>query len=199
MRVLHFFLYEGYETLDIMGPIEMLGTLNENGDLFDVHYVSVDGGPVVSFQGFSVDTEAITDAPKADVIVIPGGRDSEEVADRAGFMDKLAPAFEGAEYCLTVCTGSLMLARTGLIDGLPSTTNKFVFDMVTPLYPKVDWQRKARWVHSGKFYMSSGVSAGTDMALAFIADLFGEERAQTVAAMTEYIWQKDPDDDPFAA
>ena len=54
MRVLHYFFYEGYETLDIMGPIEMLGTLNENGEYFDVHYVSVEGGPIKSFQSGEV-------------------------------------------------------------------------------------------------------------------------------------------------
>ena len=91
-----------------------------------------------------------------------------------------------------------MVARSGLIDGLPSTTNKFVFDWVVGDYPAVDWQRSARWVHAGKFYMSSGVSAGTDMALAFVADQYGEDRAEYLVQMTEYIWSKDPADDPFA-
>ena len=198
MRVLHYFFYEGYETLDIMGPIEMLGTLNENGEYFDVHYVSVEGGLIKSFQNFEIMTEALADVPAPDIIVIPGGRASEEVAQSAGFMEALTPALEHAEFVLTICTGSLMVARSGLIDGLPSTTNKFVFDWVVGDYPAVDWQRSARWVHAGKFYMSSGVSAGTDMALAFVADQYGEDRAEYLVQMTEYIWSKDPADDPFA-
>ena len=64
--------------------------------------------------------------------------------------------------------------------------------------PKVDWQRRARWVADGKYFTSSGVSAGMDMAVALIAHLSGAEKAQQVATRAEYRWNSDPNDDPFS-
>lgn len=66
--------------------------------------------------------------------------------------------------------------------------------MVMKAVPQVNWQKKARWVVDGRFYTSSGISAGMDMALGFIADRYGEEEAQRIAGFTEYR----PSDDPFA-
>ena len=91
-----------------------------------------------------------------------------------------------------------MLAKAGLLDGKRATTNKLAFDWVASQGPKVDWQRKARWVEDGKFITSSGVSAGTDMALALIARLCGIDQAREAAHWAEYVWNEDSRDDPFA-
>ena len=90
------------------------------------------------------------------------------------------------------------MAKAGLLDGKRATTNKRAFDWVASQGPNVDWQRKARWVEDGKFITSSGVSAGTDMALALIARLCGIDRAREVAQWAEYVWNEDANDDPFA-
>ena len=69
--------------------------------------------------------------------------------------------------------------------------------MATQEGNQVEWVSKARWVKDGSFYTSSGVSAGMDMSLAVIASLYGKEKALDIANNAEYVWNQDPDDDPF--
>ena len=92
-----------------------------------------------------------------------------------------------------------MLAKTGLIDGRKATTNKRVFQFVKTNAPKVNWIAKARWVEDSKYFTSSGVSAGMDMALAVIAKSFGREKSLEIASRAEYEWHEDSSWDPFAA
>ena len=92
----------------------------------------------------------------------------------------------------------VLLATTGILDGRKATTNKLDFTQTVPLAPNVEWIAQARWVEDGKFFTSSGVSAGIDMTLAAIARLFGEETAREIAYGTEYEWHDDASWDPFA-
>jgi transcriptional regulator GlxA family with amidase domain len=103
-----------------------------------------------------------------------------------------------AEVTMSVCSGSAILARAGLLDGRRATSNKIFFALATAQSEKVDWVERARWVEDGPFVTSSGVAAGTDMALAVIARLYGRERAEAVALVTEYPWHTDAASDPFA-
>jgi transcriptional regulator GlxA family with amidase domain len=98
---------------------------------------------------------------------------------------------------MSVCSGSALLAKAGLLDGRRATSNKQFFDLARGQGPRVDWVAQARWVEDGPFATSSGVSAGIDMALGVIARLFGKERAQEIADLTEYEWHSDPTRDPF--
>ena len=86
----------------------------------------------------------------------------------------------------------------GRLDSLKATSNKKSFEWVKQCCQAVKWEPVARWVKDGKFYTSSGVSAGMDMALGFIADYYGNDLAQDIANHTEYHWQKDPSVDNFA-
>ena len=81
---------------------------------------------------------------------------------------------------MSVCTGSALLAKAGLLDGLAATSNKMFFDLARSQGDLVEWQESARWVDTGQYVTSSGVSAGTDMALAVIERLFGAELATQV-------------------
>ena len=99
---------------------------------------------------------------------------------------------------MSVCTGSALLARAGLLDGLRATSNKQVFGLARVQSDSVDWVESARWVDSGKMVTSSGVSAGTDMGLVVIARLFDEDTALRVADATEYTRHRDADVDLFA-
>jgi len=98
---------------------------------------------------------------------------------------------------MSVCSGSAILAKANLLDGRCATSNKQYFSLATNQSAKVKWIAEARWVEDGPFATSSGVSAGTDMALGIIARLYGRERAQLIANLTEYEWQDDPNRDPF--
>ena len=113
-------------------------------------------------------------------------------------LDFLRKRAAAAELTMSVCSGSALLARAGLLDGRRATSNKMFFQLARSQSDKVEWVTAARWVEDGPFATSSGVSAGTDMALAVIAKLYGKARAEQVATFTEYTWHRDADVDPFA-
>lgn len=104
----------------------------------------------------------------------------------APFIDMLRRMAEGAEYVLTVCTGAVLLARTGLLDGRAATSNHRAMAWVMEQGGAVRWRPEARYVADGKYYTAAGVSAGIDMALAFVADRFGAPQARAIAQRMEY-------------
>ena len=111
--------------------------------------------------------------------------------------------FSSLKYVITVCTGSAILASTGLLDNRRATSNKSNWDYVTSLGPKVKWVGKARWVVDETpgvtpVWSSSGVSAGIDVTFAFIKMLYGEEIAKATANVMEYDRHVDDKWDPFA-
>ena len=187
-------LFPGYQTLDLMGPVEILHRMSNS----HLHYVSREGGQVASAQGFAVETVRLERLLPESVLLVPGGMATRTlVADRS-YIATLADWATQSAWTLTVCTGSALLAATGLLDGLPATSNKTAFDWVRGVRPQVAWQGRARWVQSGKFYTASGVSAGMDMALGFIADREDVAQAESIAKRCEYRWQRDAAVDPFA-
>jgi transcriptional regulator GlxA family with amidase domain len=114
------------------------------------------------------------------------------------FLEGLRELSTRTRVVASVCTGSALLARAGLLDGKRATSNKIAWDWVIMQGPEVNWIRKARWVEDGNFFTSSGVSAGMDMALALIEKLTSRECALQAARQAEYLWNEDPSMDPFA-
>ncbi len=189
-------LFEGFETLDVFGPIEMLGHLDQTLELTTVAERS---GPVQSFHGPSAHADFdLQGCPHLDMLLIPGGQGTRREVGNPRLIDWIRSRAHDAELVMTVCTGTSLLARTGLLDGRRATTNKLAFAWVVSQGPEVDWVKEARWVVDGKFNTSSGVSAGMDMALDVIRRLTDEATAQFVADVTEYEWHRDADWDPFA-
>ena len=187
-------LFRDFETLDAFGPVEVFGGVPE----FSVRCVSTDGGMVVRAQGVRVWTEALEEGPEAEVLLVPGGMGTRRLAGDAAYLAGLKAAALRSAYVLTVCTGSALLAATGLLDGLRATSNKRAFDWAVSVNPRVRWVSRARWVVDGKYYTSSGVSAGMDMALGFLEDRLGRDRAEEAARRIEYVRNADRDEDPFA-
>ncbi len=196
MKTLGTLLFPGFELLDVAGPLEMFGPPN---DLVEIRMVAETAGPIASTQGvrFAVD-DLTTDDHAYDMILVPGGMGTRREVDNAALLDWLRRVSATAELVMSVCTGSALLARAGLLDGKRATTNKRAFSWVTSQADKVLWQPKARWAEDGKFLTSSGISAGMDMSLAAIARLAGREEADVTALRAEYDWHDDPDWDPFA-
>lgn len=190
-------LFPDFELLDVFGPVEMFGNLE---GVVEVRMVAASAGAVASAQGTEVVADhGFADCPDLDLILVPGGVGTVTAVDDQVLIDWLADMAGKAETVMTVCTGTMLLARTGLLDGRRATTNKAWFGPVAGTRPEVEWVSEARWVEDGKFVTSSGVSAGMDMALAVIARLAGPEAAETLALATEYEWHRDPSWDPFAA
>lgn len=191
---INFLLFDQFETLDAFGPAEVLAS----GEGYELEYYSAAGGTVTSRQNVAVVTKPWSEADSGGILVLPGGMGTRPLAQDEGFIALVREAAERSLYTLTICTGSALLAKAGLLDGRRATSNKRSFEWVKSTGPKVDWVGSARWVVDGKYYTSSGVSAGTDMALGFLAERFGVEEARTIAARVEYLWSEDPDHDPFA-
>jgi putative intracellular protease/amidase len=194
-RTLGALLYDQFELLDLYGPLEMFGSL---GPELRIVTVAEQAGPVASTQGPKTLAEhAFADAPPLDLILLPGGIGTLPQLENPALLGFLRERAARAELTMSVCSGSALLAKAGLLDGRRATSNKQFFDLARSQSAKVDWVTEARWVEDGPFATSSGVSAGIDMALAVIARLYGEPRAQLIADATEYQWQTDPTRDPF--
>ncbi|MDD1727635.1 MAG: DJ-1/PfpI family protein [Methanospirillum sp.] len=187
-------LYPEFETLDVFGPVEVFGLQPES---FRLLFYSPDGGVVTSSQQVPVVTQPISKMESDEYILfIPGGSGIFPLITNESFITTLRTLAANALFVLTVCTGSLLLAKTGLLNGRRATSNKRLFS-ITRKFPGVDWIKKSRWVKDGSLYTSSGVSAGIDMALGFVSDQIGYDAATEVSRIIEYEWHEDRENDPF--
>ena len=198
-------LFDGFTVLDVYGPVQAFAScriLREDGTfqrLFEICSMAEQSGVVQAGEGPASYAEySFANAPAFDILLIPGGFGTRTAVNNAPFLRQLAAASQRAAVTATVCTGSALLARTGLLDDRPATSNKLAWPWVLQQGPRVQWIRHARWVDDGTIITSSGVSAGIDMALSLIARLNGRELALASARNMEYRWHEDAGDDPFA-
>ena len=205
-RTLGVVLYPGFEVLDVFGPVEMfmsVGASRLRVIMIAEKAGEVPSGSVGDKAGEWSGPKVVADydfatAPRVDLLLVPGGAGTMQQLTNEAHKEFLRSRSGDAELVTSVCSGSAILAKAGLLDGRKATCNKQYFGMLTPNGPNVEWQKSARWVEDGKFITSSGVSAGTDMALAIIEKLFGSAVAERIANGTEYVWNRNPNDDPFA-
>lgn len=195
MRSLAALIFDGFETLDLFGPIEMFGCLTKE---FEISLIAENMAPVTSRHGQRILPDyTIRDAPEFDLILVPGGPGTPIETPNEMINGWLQKTAKTDCLIMSVCTGSVLLARSGILDGRKATTNKMSFNWSRPFGPNVDWVPKARWVEDGNIFTSSGVSAGMDMSLAVISHLLGEATAIEAANHAEYEWHQDPSWDPF--
>ncbi|KAK7021649.1 DJ-1 protein-PfpI domain-containing protein [Favolaschia claudopus] len=172
-------------------------------------YIAPTMEPVVSANGNNSPTinptttyaKAVAGEKQYDIFWIPAGPVPDEKGNVAlpdGLKEFLTERGPKAKYICSVCAGSLILAVVGLLSGKKATTNKAFYRAIVAASPKdIEWVPKARWVVDGNLWTSSGVSAGTDMAIAFLEHLAGERAAKFTRGFIE-IREAPQDDDPFA-
>ncbi len=196
MKAVNVLLYEGFTTMDALGPAEALSrALDDGRKCYEIEYFSATGGLVGGSTNAKIWTRKLSEIAKFDVLLVPGGFATRELAYDGEFIAILGELARRHEHVITACTGSVLLAKTGLLDGMEATSNKLSWKWVTSEAPSVRWIRAARWCVSGKFYTGSGVSAGIDEALGFIADMHGQDEAQRIAVTMEYVWNSDKNAD----
>ena len=189
-------LFEEFETLDVFGPVEIFGAIP---DIFQLNFVSYNGGLISSTQSVRVDTARfVSDDSVDNILFVPGGIGTREKVNEKNFIDLIARIANESKYIISVCTGAALLAKTGKLDGKKATTNKRAFKWVIEQGKDVLWVKESRWVRDENIYTSSGISAGIDMALGFIADIIGKEKSLDIARRIEYFWNEDRQYDPFA-
>lgn len=146
-------------------------------------------------------THTFLNAPPIDVLIVPGGG-GDLTGVRSPYLGPtrqwIVETVPSLQYLLTICTGSALVASTGVLDGRNATTNKYSWAWATSQGPKVNWVAKARWTVDGNFWTSSGVTAGLDAAYAFVETIFGPGTSDSIAEITEYTRQTDPHNDPWA-
>jgi transcriptional regulator GlxA family with amidase domain len=201
-------LFQGFQALDAFGPLDALNLIARErkielsiiGPSLDPVSTLPPGGNA-SGAGFSqtvVPTHTYADPPsEIDVLIIPGGVGTRDDTTIGPVIELSRQLYPRVQYVFTVCTGSSVIARAGILDGKRATTNKVRFRSIAQDNPQVNWIKKARWVVDGNIWTSSGVTAGIDAMFAFLKSIYGEELATRTAEMMEHIRHEDPDDDPF--
>lgn len=174
-----FILYPKFNQLDFAGPYEIFFRIpNINIRLASLYGGDIETEPGLVYKGI----EKIGDIERCDLICVPGGmeQDSLTTPEMVGHLRRLA---EGARYVTSVCNGSLILARAGLLDGRRSACHWSLRHLLADYGAIPD---DARVVRDGRFFSGGGVTSGIDFALAVAAEIFGETTAQMQQLLVEY-------------
>ncbi|MFI8509749.1 DJ-1/PfpI family protein [Streptomyces sp. NPDC085460] len=174
-------LFEGFTSLDAVGPYEMLSRLPGAETVF----VAKEAGPVRNDQGnLTLSAEkSLADVPHPDIVLVPGGPETRRAAHDPEIQRWLRTADATSTWTTSVCTGSLLLAAAGLLTGRRATTHWLAFDELRELGVEPTGERV---VFDGKYVTAAGVSSGIDMGLHLLGRIAGDETAMTVQLLTEY-------------
>lgn len=180
-------LFDVVEELDFVGPWEIFTfAANIEPETCDVFTVSERGGEVRCAKGLRVLADhSFETAPPADIILVPGGMGTRTEVDNPRMVEYIRRSAETAELMTSVCTGSFLLARAGLLDGKRATTHWAAMDWLRGL-GTVQVVDDVRIVDEGAVITSAGVSSGIDMALHIVGRLWSPELARRVQKGVEY-------------
>jgi transcriptional regulator GlxA family with amidase domain len=182
-------LFEGAEELDWAGPWEVLAAwaVQWPDDGVRVFTLAREEGTITCAKGLRVvPEETWASAPPLDVLVYPGGRGTRrELADGA-VLDWVRGLAENGTVVASVCTGSLVLAAAGLLDGRPATSHWQSLELLPTLGKEIEVRPEDRFVDTGNVITAAGVSAGIDMALHLVSRLHSTERAREVRRYIQY-------------
>ena len=174
-------IFDRFTALDAVGPYEVLSRLPDAR----VRFVAQEPGPKQTETGMlSLTAEAaLEDVPSPDVLVVPGGFGTRPLMEDEAMLDWIRGVHETSQWTTSVCTGSLLLAAAGLLDGLEATSHWGALDVLAQ-YGAKPTQRRV--VEQGKIITAAGVSSGIDMALTLAARIAGDEVAQAIQLGIEY-------------
>lgn len=181
-------LFDDVQIIDFSAPYEVFGQAG-----FDVFTVSANGNTVTTAMGLSVNPAHSFDTmPTADAILVPGGDVHAAMHDKQT-LSWLRQQQTDVAHILSVCTGSHIVAESGLLDGLSATTFHNALNSFAKQYPKIAVEPDKRFVDNGQIITSAGLSSGIDASLYLVSKVRGIEKAKSVALHIEYDW--DPEGD----
>ena len=183
------FVFEGAEELDFAGPYEVLAAWAQTwpDDDVDVFTLAQDVGTITCAKGLRVEPQHTWEtAPTLNVVVYPGGQGNRRHLGDKTIRDWLHRLREEQVLLTSVCTGALVLADAGLLDGRPATTHWMFIDTLKSLGKDIEIKPDSRFVDDDDVITSAGVSAGIDMALHLVARLHSPERAREVRRVIQY-------------
>jgi transcriptional regulator GlxA family with amidase domain len=190
-RKLAILIFPDVEILDFCGPYEVFSVANRFVEpaAFNVFTVAEKPSPVVTHNGLSVNPMfELAHCPRPDLLLVPGGRGTRAEMNNSALIDWIRNAAADADLILSVCTGSLLLAKAGLLDGLEATTHHGAMDLLREAAPAATVRADRRFVDNGQVICSAGIAAGIDMSLHVVAKLHGDDVAAKTAKQMEYPW-----------
>jgi transcriptional regulator GlxA family with amidase domain len=188
--------FDGVEVLDLAGPFEVFsrtrlvpGVESRRGEEsapFHVFTVGATRAPVLATGGLEiVPRHSFADAPRIDLLVVPGGFGTRPLLEDRAALEWIRRTAAAARLVTSVCTGALLLAKAGLLEGRRATTHWGALDLLASLSPGISVVREARVVEDG-VVTSAGVASGIDMAFSVVEGLFGRAVADETARYVEY-------------
>jgi transcriptional regulator GlxA family with amidase domain len=195
------YIFDEIQVLDLGGPFEVFSTASRMKSRlqpdaekpFDVFTIADAIRPVRARGGLMVQPNFdIASHPAIDIFIVPGGVVTAELK-RDSIIEWIARTAAKSSLTASVCTGSFLLGKAGLLGGKTITTHWEDIDNFRVMFPDIPVEDKKRWVDAGKIVTSAGISAGLDMSLHLVARLEGEELAVRTARQMDYDWQRHAD------
>ncbi|MGG2107152.1 DJ-1/PfpI family protein [Lysinibacillus pakistanensis] len=184
------FLFDDVEVLDFAGPFEVFSVTEIENDQqpFVVETVSEKGNLVIATNGLKIQPDySFDNVPKFDILILPGGlgaREREMYNDNV--INWITNQMKTVQLMTSVCTGALLLAKAGLLNGKMATTHWASLERLKIEFPHVEVQREVKFVDEGNIITSGGISAGINMSFHIVKRLLGSEVAQNTAKIMEY-------------
>lgn len=187
-------VFPDVEVLDFCGPFEVFSVTRLNGanrreepSPFDVMLVAESDAPIRATGGMRVfpDRTFETCLP-LDLLVVPGGWGTRAEADNPQLIEWIVKQAAAAKLVMSVCTGSFLLAKAGLLAGKRATTHWMSLDRLRATFPEVAVEDRLHWVDEGNVLTAAGIAAGIDLSLKVVARFCGEPVARTTAKYMEY-------------
>jgi transcriptional regulator GlxA family with amidase domain len=187
-------IFTNVEVLDFAGPFEVFSVTRLNEERrreetspFEVKLIAEKLQPIMASGGLRVlpDFE-LDNCPALDILVVPGGWGTRTEIENKHLIDWIRKLGNQVQTLTSVCTGSMLLGRAGLLDGLHATTHWRALDWMRDSFPKVTVESSLHVVEDGRVFTSAGISAGIDMSLRVVAHYCGESIARATARQMEY-------------
>ena len=197
MRNLAIYIFDDVEVLDFAGPFEVFSVCGRNAGSAPFNVYTIAEKSIVTARNNLIINPnfLLSNCPKPDIFLIPGGGGyradgspfgSRKEMDNPTLLNWIIEQNKTSELVLSVCTGSLILAKAGLLNGLSATTHHAAVEQMQKIAPETNLLPEQRWVDNGRIILSAGVSAGIDMSLYVISKLLGKKQADETAGYMQY-------------
>ncbi|MFC8055596.1 DJ-1/PfpI family protein [Bacillus cereus] len=183
------FLFDDVEVLDFAGPFEVFSVTEVHEEKpFTVYTVSQNGEMITARNGLNVKPDySIEDLPPVDILIIPGGKGvRENEVKNETIINWVRQQMKEVKLMTSVCTGALLLAKAGLLEGLQATTHWASIQTFKKDFPNVEVMENVKFVDEGHIITSAGISAGINMSFHIVKNLLGVEIAEETAKSMEY-------------
>ncbi|HWZ94854.1 MAG TPA: DJ-1/PfpI family protein [Opitutaceae bacterium] len=183
-------IFDDVEVLDFTGPFEVFALTDElcHHEPFHTFMVAESPGSIRARNGLKVVPDfTLENCPRPHVLVVPGGSGTRPLLKKPALLEWIRTKARSAEIVMSVCTGVLVLAKAGLLDGLRITAHHQSLDLLRELAPTATVDPTQRFHDNGTIITAAGISAGLDSSLHVVARLLGPAAAEATARQMEYL------------